>query len=54
MYVILNRGRFVAKSGSQTSYTTSLKHAQKYESETAARNSKCSDETVAPVEQFID
>lgn len=43
-------GRFVAKPGLQRSYTRSLKDAETFETEDAARANKCDNESVVKAE----
>ena len=42
MYVIIGpKGKYAAKPGSRSSYTTNLKHAQKFPTKEAAEANRC-------------
>lgn len=51
MYVIkrLSDGKYVARSGSEHSYTSNLQHAQVYMTLEEARRNVCGNETIVPV-----
>lgn len=46
MYVIMNHGRYVAKGGLRSSFTTSVLYAQKFTTKELAEKNKCGNEVV--------
>ena len=47
-------GKYVAKPGSEHSYTRSLANAQKFDSEEEASRAKCGNETIVPLQPLLD
>ena len=53
MYVILNAGRYVAKSGRSSSYCKRIEYAQVYKTREEAEKNKCGNESIQDLNQVI-